>query len=164
MRLLLAGLGRRRRRRAPSAARPRTWTTSSLPGRAAPGRAGRAVLQAADVFVLPSFFEGLPLVVVESLACGCRVVMTDLPGVDAWMPAGLCAEGLVERVPLPRLVGADTPGAGGPAGVRRPSDRGHRAPAGEPRSPAAGRPRRTTGCGRCRGPGCSNGSKTPTGS
>ncbi|MCU0563587.1 MAG: glycosyltransferase [Desulfobacterales bacterium] len=68
-----------------------------------------AVLQAADVFVLPSFFEGLPLVVVESLACGCRVVMTDLPGVAAWMPAGFCADGRVERVPLPRLVGADTP-------------------------------------------------------
>jgi glycosyltransferase involved in cell wall biosynthesis len=68
-----------------------------------------AVLQTADVFVLPSFFEGLPLVVIESLACGCRVVMTDLPGVDAWMPAGLCAEGFVERVPLPRLVGPDTP-------------------------------------------------------
>jgi glycosyltransferase involved in cell wall biosynthesis len=67
------------------------------------------VLQAADVFVLPSFFEGLPLVVVESLACGCRVVMTDLPGVAAWMPAGFCADGRVERVPLPRLVGADTP-------------------------------------------------------
>ena len=68
-----------------------------------------AVLQTADVFVLPSFFEGLPLVVVESLACGCRVVMTDLPGVDGWMPAGLCAEGRVDRVPPPRLIGADTP-------------------------------------------------------
>jgi len=68
-----------------------------------------AVLQTADVFVLPSFFEGLPLVVVESLACGCRVVMTDLPGVDSWMPQGLCAEGRVERVPLPRLTGPDTP-------------------------------------------------------
>jgi glycosyltransferase involved in cell wall biosynthesis len=68
-----------------------------------------AVLQNADVFVLPSFFEGLPLVVVESLACGCRVVMTDLPGVDSWMPEGLCTEGLVERVPLPRLAGPDSP-------------------------------------------------------
>jgi glycosyltransferase involved in cell wall biosynthesis len=68
-----------------------------------------AVLQSADVFVLPSFFEGLPLVVIESLACGCRVVMTDLPGVDSWMPESLCAEGLVERVPLPRLTGPDTP-------------------------------------------------------
>ena len=67
------------------------------------------VLQTADVFVLPSFFEGLPLVVIESLACGCRVVMTDLPGLDSWMPEGLCSEGLVERVPLPRLIGPDTP-------------------------------------------------------
>jgi glycosyltransferase involved in cell wall biosynthesis len=67
------------------------------------------VLRTADVFVLPSFFEGLPLVVIESLACGCRVVMTDLPGIDSWMPEGLCAEGLVERVPLPRLIGPDTP-------------------------------------------------------
>jgi glycosyltransferase involved in cell wall biosynthesis len=66
------------------------------------------VLQTADVFILPSFFEGLPLVVIESLACGCRVVTTDLPGLDSWMPEGLCAEGLVERVPLPRLVGPDT--------------------------------------------------------
>jgi glycosyltransferase involved in cell wall biosynthesis len=70
-----------------------------------------AVLRGADVFVLPSFFEGLPLVVVESLACGCRVVMTDLPGTDSWLPEGLCAEGLVERVPLPRLTGPDTPAA-----------------------------------------------------
>jgi len=68
-----------------------------------------AVLQMADVFVLPSFFEGLPLVVIESLACGCRVVMTDLPGVDSWMPEGLCAQGFVERVPLPQLIRADTP-------------------------------------------------------
>jgi glycosyltransferase involved in cell wall biosynthesis len=68
-----------------------------------------AVLQTADVFVLPSFFEGLPLVVVESLACGCRVVMTDLPGVDSWMPDELSANGCVERVSLPRLIGPDTP-------------------------------------------------------
>ena len=68
-----------------------------------------AILQTADVSVLPSFFEGLPLVVIESLACGCRVVMTDLPGLDSWMPDGLCDEGLVERVRLPRLIGPDTP-------------------------------------------------------
>lgn len=68
-----------------------------------------AVLQTADIFVLPSFFEGLPLVVIESLACGCRVVMTELPGLDSWMPDGLCDEGLVERVRLPRLIGPDMP-------------------------------------------------------
>ena len=32
------------------------------------------------LFVLPSFFEGLPLVLLEALASGCRVVTTDLAG------------------------------------------------------------------------------------
>ena len=34
-----------------------------------------------DIFVLPSMYEGLPLTVIESLACGDRVVMTRLDGV-----------------------------------------------------------------------------------
>ena len=36
------------------------------------------------VFVLPSFFEGLPLVSLEACACGCVCVMTALPGVREW--------------------------------------------------------------------------------
>jgi hypothetical protein len=36
-------------------------------------------------------------------------VMTELAGIETWMPAGLCAEGVVETVPLPRLVGTDMP-------------------------------------------------------
>ena len=68
-----------------------------------------AVLQQADVFVMPSFFEGLPLVVIEAMACGCRAVITDLPGLDSWLPDGLCEEGFVSRVPMPRLIGADIP-------------------------------------------------------
>ncbi len=38
-----------------------------------------------DIFVLPSFFEGIPLTVIEALACGGRVVMTDLPGIREWI-------------------------------------------------------------------------------
>ncbi len=38
------------------------------------------LMRLSDLFVLPSLFEGLPLVVLEALACGCRVVATDLPG------------------------------------------------------------------------------------
>ena len=34
-----------------------------------------------SVCVLPSFYEGLPLVLVEAFACGCRLVATDLPGI-----------------------------------------------------------------------------------
>ena len=43
------------------------------------------VYNESDVFVLPSFYEGLPLTVMEALACGCKVVMTDLPGIRPFM-------------------------------------------------------------------------------
>lgn len=62
----------------------------------------------ADVFVLPSFFEGLPLVVVEALACGCKVVVTDLPGIRPWLQKN--APGApVRYVKPPRMRNADDP-------------------------------------------------------
>ncbi|MFH1419337.1 MAG: glycosyltransferase family 4 protein, partial [Planctomycetota bacterium] len=67
------------------------------------------------VFVLPSFYEGLPLVVVEALACGCRVVCTDLPGLRSAFGngpgSGIGATPIpaLDRIPLPRLIGPDVP-------------------------------------------------------
>lgn len=66
-------------------------------------------MQAADIFILPSFFEGLPLVLLESLACGCLLVVTDLPGLETWLPANLSATGIIEKVPLPPLMAVDQP-------------------------------------------------------
>jgi glycosyltransferase involved in cell wall biosynthesis len=61
----------------------------------------------AHIVVLASFFEGLPLVVLEALACGCRVVTTALPGVVEVL-GGYDTEA-ISMVPRPRLLGQDTP-------------------------------------------------------
>jgi len=77
-----------------------------LPG-ALPQSALAALFAASDVFVLPSYYEGLPLVLLEALACGLRAVCTNLPGVRDW--CGCCVSDRVGWVPLPLLCGVDTP-------------------------------------------------------
>ena len=75
-----------------------------------------------DVFVLPSFYEGLPLVGIEALACGAKVVMTDVPGVREGMES-LLPGNPMRWVELPAMEGADTPVASGlPAFERRLAD------------------------------------------
>ena len=59
------------------------------------------------VFVLPSFYEGLPLVLVEALACGCRLICTDLEGVRREI-APVLGEALT-LVPLPEMATVDQP-------------------------------------------------------
>lgn len=61
-----------------------------------------------DIFVLPSMFEGLPLTVIESLACGDSVVMTELPGVKEWLDETVPGAD-IRYVSLPRMKGADEP-------------------------------------------------------
>lgn len=39
------------------------------------------LFQDTDLFILPSLFEGMPLVVLEALACGCEVLASHLSGV-----------------------------------------------------------------------------------
>jgi glycosyltransferase involved in cell wall biosynthesis len=43
-------------------------------------RGYRFALATADLMVLPSFWEGLPLAAIESLAAGCPVVATEVDG------------------------------------------------------------------------------------
>lgn len=82
------------------------WPVTFL-GRLDPGDLAREY-RAADVFVLPSFFEGLPLVAVEALACGCVDMLTELPGVRPWLERN--APGApVAWVPAPRMRGVDEP-------------------------------------------------------
>jgi glycosyltransferase involved in cell wall biosynthesis len=65
------------------------------------------LMQRSAVCVLPSLYEGVPLVLAEAFACGCRIVATALPGiVDQLAPVFGDALSLV---PLPRIEGADEP-------------------------------------------------------
>ncbi|MCF2681337.1 glycosyltransferase family 4 protein [Faecalicatena contorta] len=66
------------------------------------------IYNACDIFTLPSFFEGIPLTVIEALACGCRVVMTDLPGIGEWL-ADTVPGADVQYVTLPQLRNTDEP-------------------------------------------------------
>ena len=65
-----------------------------------------------ELFVLPSFFEGLPLVIIEALACGTKVVCTDLPGVKEWIDEVLPGASII-FVELPAMLNENTPDPSG---------------------------------------------------
>lgn len=77
-----------------------------------PGRLGQPELadiyRTGDIFVLPSFYEGIPLTVIEALACGCRVVLSDLPGVREWLDEFVTGAD-IRYVQLPALQNTDEP-------------------------------------------------------
>ena len=57
--------------------------------------------------ILPSFYEGLPLVILEGLASGCRIVATDLPGTKEVL--GNSDADFITLVKTPRLRFTDQP-------------------------------------------------------
>lgn len=59
------------------------------------------------IFILPSFYEGLPLVLLEALAAGCRIIATDLPGCRELLAKA--GPDLVHFVNLPALPTIDRP-------------------------------------------------------
>jgi len=65
------------------------------------------LMQRSHIFVLPSFYEGLPLVLMEALSCGCRIIATALPGVKEIFGKG--HETMVTMVDLPKLETIDSP-------------------------------------------------------
>ncbi len=60
------------------------------------------VLTALDLYVLPSVWEGLPMVLLEAMAAGCPVIATDVGGVGTVLGHGECGS-LVEPSNPPAL-------------------------------------------------------------
>ncbi|MBR3288993.1 MAG: glycosyltransferase family 4 protein [Lachnospiraceae bacterium] len=59
-----------------------------------------------DIFILPSFSEGVPMVPIEALACGCKVVISDLPGVKTFYDANI-KNACIKYVKLPEMTNVD---------------------------------------------------------
>lgn len=64
-------------------------------------------MQNAHVYILSSFFEGLPLALLEAMACGCRVIATEVPGVRELFETGFFP--WVITLPTPPLQHVDRP-------------------------------------------------------
>lgn len=65
-----------------------------------------AIYHRSHVFVLPSYYEGMPLVVPEALASGLKVAVTDLPGFRKWLEP---FQGSVRLIPRPAMDSLDRP-------------------------------------------------------
>jgi glycosyltransferase involved in cell wall biosynthesis len=65
------------------------------------------LMKTAHVQLLPSFFEGLPLVLFEGLASGCRIITTNLSGFDEIL--GRAHNDTIRLIPLPPLETIDRP-------------------------------------------------------
>ena len=74
---------------------------------ALPQKSLAKIMRQSHILVLPSFFEGLPLVILEGLASGCRIVATDLPGTKEIL--GNLDSDIINLVSTPRLRFTDQP-------------------------------------------------------
>ncbi|BHH85742.1 glycoside hydrolase [Desulforhopalus sp. 52FAK] len=63
------------------------------------------LMSKAHIFVLPSFFEGVPLVLLEALASGCRILCTNLPGCTEIL--GRAKPDIVRFIELPEMSDVD---------------------------------------------------------
>lgn len=65
------------------------------------------MMRKSHIFILPSFYEGFPLVLMEALACGCSIITTSLEGVKEVF--GTIESDMIKMVDLPELETIDMP-------------------------------------------------------
>lgn len=65
------------------------------------------LMRLAHIFILPSFSEGLPLVLMEALASGCRLISTSLPGIREIL--GGYTGRMIQLLDIPKLETVDAP-------------------------------------------------------
>ena len=66
------------------------------------------LLRRTDIFILPSYFEGLPLVLIEAMSSGAVPLSTDLPGIQKWINSNVGDSNAV-FVPVPQMKSIDEP-------------------------------------------------------
>ena len=66
-------------------------------------------LRKKDIFIMPSYYEGLGLMAIESLACGLYVVTTEIEALMELLGEEINKWGIIKYVPLPRIYDTDKP-------------------------------------------------------
>lgn len=67
------------------------------------------ILRNKDIFVMPSFYEGVALMAIETLACGLHVVTTEIQALMSLLGKDIEDSGIIKYVPLPRIYDTDKP-------------------------------------------------------
>lgn len=66
-------------------------------------------LRKKDIFLMPSYYEGLGLMAIESLACGLYVVTTEIEALMTLLGEEIKESGIIKYVPSPRIYDTDKP-------------------------------------------------------
>lgn len=61
------------------------------------------VFRSSDVFILPSFYEGLSLVTIEALACHLQIIVSELDNLKSFLGEEINESGVIDFIELPKF-------------------------------------------------------------